>query len=263
MTREKDTARRKRAVRSPGLGEQGEHPKSSTAVKPQPAAPKSQPNGSTASFSWMKLPYRLLEDPTFMQMRPTLRDLLVRLSLLAARSDGQKTGALPPVRDIAWHLRAEAEELESDMFLLAELGYLSQRKGRWFHDAYVTWQKAAASTERWRAWRDRQKAKAQTLKHLTSIGQIADTDSDSDSDTESESDKDSHSEGVGELTFEERKERAIAFARKQPHVKDAVAYGLTLARDPEWVPPEPLTACQECGHPVPGHNRGCPVEEEE
>jgi hypothetical protein len=186
------------------------------------------------SGAWVKVPEALLDDPTYMRMRPTLRALLLDLALTCSKEGTNEDGRLPPVNDLAWALRQDVEELETDMHQLAELGYLNTRKGHWFHVALVEWQKPSPSTLRWRRWYEKQKAAqtkgvGQTLgQHLTNIGSPQDKDQDKDKDQDQDQDKDQQQEWRGLISPELQRTLALEYAQRQPQVRSPEAYARTL-----------------------------------
>lgn len=107
-------------------------------------------------LEWFRHPHRLLNDPDYMLLRSALKALLWDLAMLACREGGAHDGALPDVRRIAWHLRQEAEDVETDMHELLDLGWLRNDGGRWTHLALVEWQAAKSGAERMRELRERQ-----------------------------------------------------------------------------------------------------------
>lgn len=109
-----------------------------------------------SSKFWLKLPHRLIHEPEVMMLAPRMRLLMYDLALVAG--DYEKGGELPPIRSIAYTLRADAEELETDMVALAEVGVLSHIDGKWYHAAFRDWQEPVSGAARVAAFRNRQKA---------------------------------------------------------------------------------------------------------
>ena len=103
-----------------------------------------------ASFYWFKLYHEILDDPKM----STLSDRLWRRSieLMAVASKTRRStheGRLPPLEQIAWHLRLPAEEVEADLVEIANrTGIVELRNGHWFVTNFADRQAALSSTDR-------------------------------------------------------------------------------------------------------------------
>lgn len=93
-----------------------------------------------------------------MQMPEILFGRCIKFFLMAG--DYGHDGALPPLPDIAWRLRINEEELESDLIELQKLGITSQDEGGWRITKWEDRQAPANSTERTHRWRERKRRAA-------------------------------------------------------------------------------------------------------
>lgn len=115
----------------------------------------------------------------------------IKLFLMAG-SEG-KEGRLPSVEDMAWGLRLDEAKTAQTLRDLAEVGVTSQAEdGSWWITNFVKRQESS-STERVRAFRERQKSKKEggkdetdvTVSDVTSSYLISSSSSDSDSSLDS------------------------------------------------------------------------------
>lgn len=151
-----------------------------------------------AAKYWIKLYQEILYDPKMGLMSDRLYRRTIELFLLAGEMDEE--GYLPTVEEIAWKLRLEAEQLETEMIELQKVGILSMDGGRWYVTKFAERQAANPPAERMRQFRDREK-KREYYEPVTHGVTIRNTDK----ETEEESDIDAETE-------EKQKEAAPAAA---------------------------------------------------
>jgi DNA-binding transcriptional regulator YhcF (GntR family) len=106
----------------------------------------------TANY-WIKLYHEVLYDPKMAKMPDHLYRRTIELFLLAGETD--KDGALPSVSDMAWKLRIEKEQLETELVELQRTGIISMVNGGYFVTKFADRQDAATPAERKRYQRDR------------------------------------------------------------------------------------------------------------
>jgi hypothetical protein len=130
---------------------------------------------------WIKLYTEILHDPKVNLMGEHLCWRMVQLFLLAGENN--QDGILPPLSDMAWTLRVDAEQLETDMIELQRVGILVF-DGVWIVRKFADRQAPADRTaaERMRQYRERQRALQVTLP----LRVETETDTDTESDTEEE-----------------------------------------------------------------------------
>lgn len=106
---------------------------------------------------WLKLWGDILTDPKMGMMSDRLWRRTIELFLLASRQVPVDDGSLPTVNEIAWTLRTDPEQLETEMIELMRVGVLSSVDGRWQVRNYDKWQAPMSDAERMRYYRRRQK----------------------------------------------------------------------------------------------------------
>ncbi len=79
-----------------------------------------------ASKYWIKLYHEVLDDPKIGRLRVALKWRFIEC-LLVAGDDG----ILPQIDDMAWRVRADVEELETDLNELSDAGLLNRVAGDW------------------------------------------------------------------------------------------------------------------------------------
>lgn len=93
---------------------------------------------------YLKLYYEMLHDPKMQRLSDRLYRRFIECLLFAGEND--KDGLLPPIDDMAWTLRADAEQLETELMELARVGVVMHDAGRWivtkFADRQATMSKA-------------------------------------------------------------------------------------------------------------------------
>jgi len=108
-----------------------------------------------ASKYWVKLYLEIIDDYKMGKLTRTLRYRVIEMFCLAGEVN--ELGYLPPTEQIAWRLRENIEQLESDLIELAKVGILDQRNGRWFVVNFAKRQAPSPATERVQEFRKRQR----------------------------------------------------------------------------------------------------------
>lgn len=108
-----------------------------------------------ASKYWIKLYHEILDDPKMGRLRDRLWRRVIECFLLAGELE--EDGWLPPLADMAWRLRADAEQLETELAELAAVGILEMREGRWFVSKFAERQAALSGAERMARLRERKR----------------------------------------------------------------------------------------------------------
>lgn len=132
----------------------------------------------TAKY-WIKLYQEMLYDPKMGLMSDRFYRRTIELFLLAGEADEE--GYLPPVEAIAWKLRLDAEQLETEMIELQKVGILSVQNGRWYVTKFAERQAAVPPAERMRQFRDREK-KREYYEPVTHGVTKRNTDTDTDTE---------------------------------------------------------------------------------
>lgn len=108
-----------------------------------------------ASKYYIKLYHEILDDPKMMKLTDRLFSLSIKFFLLAG--DYEKDGYLPSVEDMAWRLRENIEDLETDLSDLATAGIIQVKDDNWYVTKFSARQEPVNPTERWHRWKDRQR----------------------------------------------------------------------------------------------------------
>ncbi|MBM3123138.1 MAG: hypothetical protein FJZ97_13285 [Chloroflexi bacterium] len=113
-----------------------------------------------SSNLFIRVPHRLLTDATWGRLNYRLKALAVQLALVAGDTDAEADGGiLPETGALAWMLRQDAEELETDLVALEEVGYVERKGGRWYAAEFMRWQDGMTpGARRMRRLRAKQKA---------------------------------------------------------------------------------------------------------
>lgn len=98
-----------------------------------------------AAKYWIKLYHEILHDPKMCRMPAQLWKRTVEMFLMAGEKD--KGGYLPSVDDMAWTLRTEPEQLETELIELQRLGILTMIDTKWFVVKFAERQKAMTKAE--------------------------------------------------------------------------------------------------------------------
>lgn len=104
-----------------------------------------------AAKYWIKLYIEILDDPKMGRMSEVLFARCIKLFLLAG--DTEQDGGLPPLSDMAWRLRLDEEQLESDLYELQKLGIVEYQDGQWFVCHFAERQEAMKPAEKMRRQR--------------------------------------------------------------------------------------------------------------
>lgn len=140
-----------------------------------------------ASKYWIKLYHEILDDPKMGMMPEILFSRCIKIFLVAGEFD--EGGYLPDVEKMAWRMRINAEQLESDLIELQKLHIVEFRAGKWFVSKFQERQEAMKPAEKMKRNRG-EKQKSQYYQSVTSgvtecvTNSNADTDTDEDKDTE-------------------------------------------------------------------------------
>lgn len=108
-----------------------------------------------ASKYWIKLYHEILDDPKMGRLSDRSFRRTIQLFLLAGEFDDD--GYLPDLNDIAWRLRCDPEELETEMIELQNLKILSKIDGRWFVTKFQDRQAPVSGAERVARYRERKR----------------------------------------------------------------------------------------------------------
>jgi DnaD/phage-associated family protein len=141
---------------------------------------------------WIKLYHEILMDPKMGTLPDRLWRRTIEMFLLAGSTFDN--GLLPPLDEIAWHLRANTEELETELIELQKIGILSVLDGQWVVTNFQKRQAPMEKSEYMRRLRSEKKAEQDkqpvtngnklVTKNVTNGKTESDSDSDSDSKTE-------------------------------------------------------------------------------
>ena len=142
-----------------------------------------------ASTYWIKLYHEILHDPKMGRLPDKLWRRFIELCLLAGEYD--QDGVLPPLEDIAWTLRLDDAELQSDLDALLACGMVMADDGLLVVTNFSKRQAAIPGAERVARYRERQRKEHyycnESLQDTAAI-RYADTDTDTDTDTDQETD---------------------------------------------------------------------------
>lgn len=107
---------------------------------------------------WAKIWLEMLDDPKIATMKDRLWRRWVEVILLAKRVD--KGGLIGTTEQIAWALRLDELEAESDLAQLAGIGLVQKQEAGWFIPNFEKRQRALTPAERKAQQRDREKRSA-------------------------------------------------------------------------------------------------------
>ena len=139
---------------------------------------------------WIKLYHEILYDRKLASLDDHLWRRILECFLMAGEQNEE--GYLPPLDDIAWTLRADTEQLETDLNELIRIGILEFKDDRYFVRKFSNRQEPMDKAEYMRRKRDQEKAK----EHYDSLPPRyqpvtnSHIESDTDIDTDIESDTD-------------------------------------------------------------------------
>ena len=128
---------------------------------------------------WIKLYHEILDDPLMATMPDQLWRRTIELFLICGRFGAD--GLLPDSKQIAWILRIDVDQVETDLIALSELGILSQTESGWVVTNFSKRQAPSSATERSRKWRESQRSNQYNgneneTKMQRNVAQITDTD---------------------------------------------------------------------------------------
>jgi hypothetical protein len=104
---------------------------------------------------WVKLYQDILDDPKIGRLRVELKWRFIEC-LLVAGENGEE-GILPTAQDMAWRLRYNFEQLETDLGELAEAGLIDMVDGRWRVTKFRQRQEPSKAALKQRRYRQRKK----------------------------------------------------------------------------------------------------------
>lgn len=136
---------------------------------------------------WMKLYIEILDDPKMATLPDRIWRRIIELFLIAKRQG--KNGHLPDTRQLAWILRMNADELESDMTQIAQTRIVIQEIGGWFIPKFEQRQAAVSDAERMKQMRDRQQKRQyydDVTNQLRNITQSTEAESETETETKAE-----------------------------------------------------------------------------
>ena len=103
--------------------------------------------------SWIKLYVEMLDDIKMQRLPNWLWRRAIELFLAA--SENRKDGLLQPVPAMAWRLRINEDDLVKSLRSLSEIGVVHETPEGWVVTHFQERQRASSSTERVRAFRER------------------------------------------------------------------------------------------------------------
>jgi hypothetical protein len=107
------------------------------------------------AYPWVKLWTEIIHDPKLGRLPEHVQLVFVKLMCVTGEHDAERTGALPPVDEMAWTLRMDEAQLEADLQALARVGMVHCTDGEWCVTNFATRQGPMTSTQRVAALRDR------------------------------------------------------------------------------------------------------------
>lgn len=159
-----------------------------------------------AANYWVKTYTNVLENPTIATLDDRLWRRYFELYVLAGKVSADRSGVLPPLKDIAWHLRQNIEQLEDDCIELQRCGLLAMIDGKWTIPTFAEEQAPSPASVRMQEYRKRKqndyvtKRNENVTKPLRKV--LPESESESESEAESEAAAALSSKDAG--TFQER-----------------------------------------------------------
>ena len=147
-----------------------------------------------ASKYWIKLYHEIIDDPKMARLSDRLFRRTMQLFLLAGEMNGD--GHLPSTEDIAWRIRCDLEELESEMIELQDLKIISKVDGQWLVTKFAERQAPVPGKERVARFRDRKRKETYYGTIEIQDGNDNETIRYTDTDTDTESDAEEKLNGV-------------------------------------------------------------------
>lgn len=138
-----------------------------------------------ASKYWIKLYHEILDDPKMGRMSDVLFARCIKIFLLAGEHN--QAGKLPPVDDMAWRLRTNPEQLESDLIELQKIGIVRLTDTGWIVCKFAERQEAMKPAEKMRRQRNtRQLQEYYEPRYQRVTKSNADTEEDTDTEEDEE-----------------------------------------------------------------------------
>jgi len=111
------------------------------------------------ALHWFKLYHEIIDDPKMTCLSDRLWRRAIELFVVASKTRRDThLGRLPPVEEIAFHLRLAPEEVEADLVELAgKTRIVELRNGHWFVRRFAHRQAPSDAKDRMQASRDRQR----------------------------------------------------------------------------------------------------------
>ena len=138
---------------------------------------------------WIKLYHETLHDPKMGLLPDRLYRRTIELFLIAGEQDDE--GYLPPIEEIAWTLRQDVEQLETEMIELQRKGILSMVDGRWLVTNFAKRQAPMDKAEYMR----RKRAEETQEQYQGVTNSVTSGNTDTDTDTDIDIDKNIEEEG--------------------------------------------------------------------
>jgi hypothetical protein len=159
-----------------------------------------------AANYWVKTYTNVLENPTIATLDDRLWRRYFELNVLAGKVSADRSGVLPPLKDIAWHLRQNIEQLEDDCIELQRCGLLAMIDGKWTIPTFAEEQAPSPASVRMQEYRKRKQNDYVTKRNENVTKPLRKVLPESESESESEAEADTaaalSSKDAG--TFQER-----------------------------------------------------------
>lgn len=153
-----------------------------------------------ASKYWIKLYHEMLHDRKVASLDDRLWRRVIEMFLLAGEQN--ENGYLPPLVDIAWTLRADIEQLETELNELTRIGILEFKNEKYFVRKFEKRQEPMDKAEYMRRLRDQEQKKEhyETLppryQSVTAGNIESDTDTDIEVDIDKEAEEKPNADGI-------------------------------------------------------------------
>jgi len=138
---------------------------------------------------WIKWYHEILDDPKMATLPDRLWRRFSELCLLAGKLCPSKSGNLPDTRQIAWMLRMQTDDLQTDLEQLVSVGLIESIPNGWFIVNFKKRQSPATSTERVKQYRERKQKgryyedETDLKRKVTQINRLTETELDTETDT--------------------------------------------------------------------------------
>lgn len=157
---------------------------------------------------WIKLYVEILDDEKLCELPPWLKWRFVEFLLVAAERD--EAGALPPVKRLAWRLRADEKDLLNSLLALAKTGVVHEARGLWKVTNWEKRQAAMSGAERAAQYRDRHDGRhGEVTDSVTESDETSNEMGVTDSTSSSSSVSSGRGNGGGKREAEEQRVRAF------------------------------------------------------